>query len=137
MKCINVCSGAFVRRGGRLRLFLPESFGRLHLRRLQFEHFSIEYVAKENLTRDQYGRESCAQRNGTPPELEVLATQEIPSSDPSDQERAGKISGGQHMGHLIYLALGMHREEGLRAKGKDKKRIAPMILNEWEDAWKE
>jgi hypothetical protein len=38
---------------------------------------------------------------------------------------------------LIFLALGMHREEGLRAKGKDKKRIAPMILNEWDDAWKE
>jgi len=37
---------------------------------------------------------------------------------------------------LIYLALGMHREERLRARGKRKVKVMPMALPILEDRWK-
>ena len=37
---------------------------------------------------------------------------------------------------LIYLSLGMHREERCRAKLKDGTKIMPMALDLWDDTWK-
>jgi len=37
---------------------------------------------------------------------------------------------------LIYLSLGMHREEERRAKRRSPTKIAPMSLDLWKDAWK-
>lgn len=37
---------------------------------------------------------------------------------------------------LIYLSLGMHREEQRRAGGRPEGLIAPMVLDTWEDDWK-
>ncbi len=37
---------------------------------------------------------------------------------------------------LIYLALGMHREERRRAKLNDVLKTMPMALDSWDDNWK-
>jgi len=37
---------------------------------------------------------------------------------------------------LMYLSLGMQREEKRRATKKDKALIAPMTPSPWEDNWK-
>jgi len=37
---------------------------------------------------------------------------------------------------LIYLSLGMHREEGRRGKERGETRVVPMSLDVWEDEWK-
>ena len=38
---------------------------------------------------------------------------------------------------LIYLSLGMHREERRRAKLKDNSKTMPMVLDLWDDTWKQ
>jgi hypothetical protein len=37
---------------------------------------------------------------------------------------------------IIYLVVAIHREEQLKTKGKDKKLVAPMIVDGWDDEWK-
>jgi hypothetical protein len=37
---------------------------------------------------------------------------------------------------MIYLSLGMHREENRRRKAKGDTIVAPMNLDLWEDKWK-
>jgi hypothetical protein len=37
---------------------------------------------------------------------------------------------------LIYLCLGMHREERRRSKERKQELVVPMRLDVWEDDWK-
>ena len=39
-------------------------------------------------------------------------------------------------GALIYLALGMHREEQRRHSARNEGVIMPMPLDRWRDSWK-